>query len=353
MTERKVHIASFPMPNPDTYYFWLYYQHLEKYGYNLVDTRGQNFDCEWVQHNSPRIQIIHFHWPAYIYSDKNFTCFVQKLISFFKAIREAKRSGYKILWTIHNLFPHERNNIVLEYIGRIILATLADVVFVHFAQAKKRVSQLFGRTKNVEIIPHGTFSLVFKNNCSKAEARTALGIASHSFVYLLFGPIRPYKGIEKAIEAFKLLNIPDSVLVIAGRPSDTKLSEFIAMESENNVSIKSFLRFIEEDEVQTFFNATDIVLLPYNNVFTSGNLFLALTFNKAVVAPDTGIISEVVDESFGIKYDPADKSALLQAMRNATEIDLEAATAASCARASLFDWKNSAAISHKAITRIT
>lgn len=351
--EPRINIASFPTPNPDTYYFWLYYQHLEKYGYRLIDTKGQNFNCDWVQQNRNHVQILHFHWPAYIYSDKSPISFIRRLISFFKALRKAKRSGYKILWTVHNLFPHEKNNMVLEYIGRIILATLADVVFVHFTQAKRRVSQLFGRTKNVEIIPHGTFSSVFKNSCTKAEARTALGIAPQSFVYLLFGPVRPYKGIEKAIEAFKSLNISDSVLVIAGRPSDTKLSEFIAMESKNNVRIKSFLRFIEEDEVQTFFNATDIVLLPYNNVFTSGNLFLALTFNKAVVAPDTGIISEVVDESFGIKYDPADKSALLQAMRNATEIDLEAATAASCARASLFDWKNSAAISHKAITRIT
>ncbi|TGU70213.1 glycosyltransferase [Geomonas terrae] len=350
--EPRINIASFPTPNPDTYYFWLYYQHLEEYGYRLIDTRGQSFDCEWVQENRDRVQILHFHWPAYIYSDSSVAAFIQKLLSFYQAIREAKRSGYKILWTVHNLFPHERNNIILEYIGRVILASLADVVFVHFAQAKKKVSLLFGRTKNVEIIPHGTFSSIFKNNCSKAEARTALGLAPQSFVYLLFGPVRPYKGIEKAIEAFKLLDISDSVLVIAGRPSDKGLSETVIAEAQNDDRIKPFLKFIEEDEVQFFFNAADVVLLPYNNVFTSGNLFLALTFDKPVIAPATGIITEVVDSSFGIIYDPADKGALLAAIKTVMQMDLVTAATASAARARLFSWQSSAEISHQAITRI-
>ncbi|WKZ32182.1 MAG: glycosyltransferase [Thermodesulfobacteriota bacterium] len=349
MAERAIEIASFPMPDEDTYYFRLYYDALAKHGYKIVDTKGKSFGPAWLKENSGRVRILHFHWPAYLYSDRNALVFLKKLLLFILNLRRAKSMGYKIAWTVHNLFPHERNNMALEYAGRLAISWFSDVVFVHFLEAKGMVSRFFLRKKDVYMIPHGNFSAIFENKCGRDEARKRLGIPPDAFVYILFGPVRPYKGIESAIQAFKKMDDKGSVLIVAGNPKDKHLGDFVSDEARSNTRIFPFLRFIEKNEVQYFFNASDAVLLPYRQVFTSGNLFLALTFSRPVVAPDMGIISEVVDDSCGVKYSPdAANENLLEAMRKIRTVDFAKASEAACVKASAYSWERSAEISRMA-----
>ncbi|MBW7957116.1 MAG: glycosyltransferase [Deltaproteobacteria bacterium] len=344
-----IKIASFPMPDEDTYYFRLYYDALQKHGYKIVDTRGKTFGPAWLRENRGRVRIVHFHWPAYLYSDRNPLVFLKKLLLFILNLRRAKSMGYKIAWTVHNLFPHERNNMALEYAGRLAMSCFSDVVFVHFVEAKEMLSRYFLRKNDVYIIPHGNFSAVFENKCGREEARERLGIPPGAFVYLLFGPVRPYKGIENAIQAFKKMDDKGAVLIVAGNPKDKHLGEFLSAEAMSNTRIFPFLRFIERNEVQYFFNASDAVLLPYKQVFTSGNLFLALTFSKPVVAPDMGIISEVVDDSCGVKYSPDEANEnLFNAMQMVRSVDYAKAAEAARQKALAYSWERSAEISKKA-----
>jgi len=353
MNANIINIASFPMPNEDTYYFKLYYDALAKYGYNILNTRGKKFDANWLKENKGKIQILHFHWPAYIYSNRNALVFYKNLKSFISNIRLAKSTGYKVAWTVHNIFPHERWNMLLEYLGRLALAWLSDVIFVHFGRAKKLLFFYFGRIRKVYLIPHGNFQTVFENNCTKEDARARLGIPANAFVYLLFGSIRHYKGVEDAMQAFKQMNAQDTVLLIAGSPSDKELSAWITEEAKADPRVITFLKFINKEDVQFYLNATDVVLLPYKNVFTSGNLFLALTFRKPLVAPDIGIISEVVDKNCGCKYAPDKKNiGLLEAMRNIREIDFAQTVNSAYEKTLFFDWEKSAEISNKAFKQI-
>jgi len=346
---RPVYIASFPTPADDTYYFWLYYEALAKLGYELANTRGVTLTEEWLEKNAGKIDIIHFHWPAYIYSKKNFKDFYHSLIHFVRLLRKAKSLKYTIAWTVHNIFPHERNNLVLEYAARFCLARLADVLFVHFKEAKATVGKRFFRFKDIHEIPHGNFFSVFQNNCTREEARTRLNIPVDSFVYLVFGPVRPYKGIEEALDAFERTATAKDVLLVVGNCSDEKTGKWLTDKAEADPRIVPHLRFVPKDEVEFFFNASDVVLLPYKKIFTSGNLFLAFTFGKPVICPDMGIISEVVDSNVGIMYKPSqDSSALAEAMRGIKNLDYDKACAAAFGKARSFTWEEAAIRSEQA-----
>lgn len=337
-----VNIASFPTPADDTYYFWLYYEALAKLGYELVNTRGVSLTEEWLEANAGKVDIIHFHWPAYMYSKKDFKKFYHSFLRFVKLLLKARSLQYQIAWTVHNIFPHERNNQLLEYVTRFCLAALADVLFVHFREAEAIVNRTFFRFRNIYQIPHGNFISVFENSCSQQEARARLYIPSDAFVYLVFGPVRPYKGIEEAVDAFQKVATEKDVLLLVGNPSDDGISTWITAKAEQDGRIVPHLRFIPKTEVQFFFNATDVVLLPYKRIFTSGNLFLALTFARPVVCPEMGVISEVVDSSFGLMYNPGDGSALASAMRDVKKLDQGKARAQAFKAAQSFTWEEAA-----------
>ncbi|WP_129127972.1 glycosyltransferase [Geomonas oryzae] len=341
-----VYIASFPTPADDTYYFWLYYEALEKQGYHLVDTRGVRLGETWLEENAGKISIIHFHWPAYIYSKEAPWEFFKSFLSFCKLLLKARSLGYQIAWTVHNIFPHERHNILLEYLTRFCLAHLADVIFVHFEGARHTVSRRFLTFKNIHKIPHGNFRTVFPNNCTRAEARERLGLQPESFVYLIFGPVRPYKGIEEAVAAFREIAAPEDILLVAGNPSDRHISEWLSTTADLDPRIVPRLRFVLKEDVQYYFQASDVVLLPYKKIFTSGNLFLALTFGRPVVCPNIGIMSEVVDTEVGIKYDlRSDGSSLIEAMREIKWRDHKKCCEAALKKAESFTWEEAAAIS--------
>jgi beta-1,4-mannosyltransferase len=346
---RIIYIASFPTPANDTYYFWLYYEALAKLGYELVDTRGISLTEEWLRNNVDKVQIIHFHWPAYIYSKKEFAEFLTSITKFKAMLALARDLGYTIAWTVHNIFPHERNNLCLEYLARLYLARFSDLIFVHFEKARTMVGRYFFRFRNVHVIPHGNYQTVFPNNCSRSEARTQLGLEPDAFVYLIFGPVRPYKGVEEAIDAFETTATEKDRLLLVGNPSDEKISSWIQEKARANGKIVPHLRFVPKEEVQLFFNASDVVLLPYKRIFTSGNLFLALTFGKPVIAPDMGIISDVVDASFGIKYRPSSNGAALAgAMRDIRSLDHRQACSRALKRADSFTWEEAALRSDRA-----
>lgn len=339
-------VACFPMPLSHAYYFWLYHEALERHGFEVVDTRGRFLTFRWLFENAGHVRILHFHWPAYLYSNSSFLVFLKRLTLFVVRLVTARLLGYKVVWTMHNIYPHEKNNPVLEYAGRFALVQIANVVFVHFSGARKVLRNKFFRKRNVFEIPHGNYHNIFTCNSSKAEARSRLGVPDGSFVYLILGQVRPYKGIDDAIETFGRTSRPGDVLLIAGNPYNNAEKEWLERETEEMPGVILFLRHIEEDEMEYFFKASDVVLLPYKSIFTSGNLFLAFTFGKPVIAPDMGIISELVDDSVGIKYTPDESNNnLTKALENIKRLDLESLGHASYERGLTFLWDNAADIS--------
>jgi glycosyltransferase involved in cell wall biosynthesis len=167
--------------------------------------------------------------------------------------------------------------------------------------------------QKVVVIPHGINNRVPRRDLSQKEARGKLGIEPTAHAILFFGQIDEYKGVEKLIDAASLLvrENPAVVLMIAGKPkrqmtNAAKLkSQAANILPESNVLFR--LQFIPVDEVETYFAASDCLVLPYKRIYQSGVIFLAYRFGLPIIATDVGSFHEdVIDGVTGFICKPDD-----------------------------------------------
>jgi glycosyltransferase involved in cell wall biosynthesis len=159
------------------------------------------------------------------------------------------------------------------------------------------------------------------------------GFTSEQTVFLFLGQIRKYKGIDDLIIAFNRVQqkFPHTHLIIAGKPMDQINIEELDIEPGAKSKITLVERYIPDHELQLFFNATDITVLPYKNILTSGSLLNAMSFSCPVIAPRVGMTEEIIQDGYnGFVYELNDVESLTKAM-------LKLATLNESSRKSLFN----------------
>lgn len=110
----------------------------------------------------------------------------------------------------------------------------------------------------------------------------------------MFGQISTYKGIENVLKSFSGLE-GNSVIIIAGpvKKGNTELHERIQTVSMGNKRMKYIPEYIPEDHIPYFFNAADACILNYDDILTSAGAVMAISYQKPLIAPDLGCISEL------------------------------------------------------------
>ena len=107
----------------------------------------------------------------------------------------------KIVCIADNVVPHDK-----RFGDHAFTKYFIKPVDAFITMSDKVLSDLrtFTQTKPAVLQPHPLYD-VFGNAVSKQEARTHLGINQDSFVFLFFGFIRKYKGLDMLLEAFAKL----------------------------------------------------------------------------------------------------------------------------------------------------
>ena len=85
--------------------------------------------------------------------------------------------------------------------------------------------------------------------------------------------------------------------------------------------------------------SADVLVLPYDDVLTSGSVLLSMSFGKPIIAPRIGCIPEVLDDQGSFLYYPNEEEGLLQAMQRALEANLDMMGQYNYNKARSFDWK--------------
>jgi beta-1,4-mannosyltransferase len=173
---------------------------------------------------------------------------------------------------------------------------------------------------------------------NQAEARTKLGISPDSFVYLFFGMVRPYKGIEELLDAFSRLGDPSATLLVVGSCPDAALVETINEAAQHDRRISPVLRYVGNEEIQYFMRAANVVVLPFSDIFTSGSAVLAMGFGRALLVPRIGCLPSYVDSRGGLLYEPGDNR-LHEAMRLVAAADLRSMGRHNRSVAERLDWR--------------
>jgi len=282
----------------------LLYSALNNLGVNVIEAKRVA--------NNPFIpfDILHLHWPEYPLSE-GLPKLITGLIRVFALTLLAKMRGAKVVWTVHNLRPHERRWPKLEPLFYKWLVTVVDgAIFL-----SKRTAALVREDpllrpllhKPWVVIPHGHYRDAYPSPPSREKAREQLGLDDGARVLLFFGQMRPYKGIEQLMEAFRCVRDPDVRLLIAGKPSSPAYAECLRNRATEDHRIVFLPGFFAEREVPVFFAACDVVVLPYTSILNSGSVLLALSFEKPVLAARLGSLPEIakgLEEGWVMLYDP-------------------------------------------------
>jgi glycosyltransferase involved in cell wall biosynthesis len=265
-----------------------------------------------------RSQIIHFQWVADPTQDYYFIVLLQLL-------------RFKVIYTAHDVVPHEHDTSENRTAFHRIYQRV-DKLIVHSERIKKEIIELFSVDKDkIYVIPHGSYDFFFnRQNFSKETARQLLDIPLEKRVILFFGLIRRYKGLEYLVDAFEEVkkSAGNIMLLIAGQVCDGDPEAFrhysnLMGQLACRDDVMCINEYIPLKEVEQYFSAADVVVLPYVQASQSGVLLLAYAAGRPVIVTDTGGLSEVVESGrSGYIIPPKDVQALVRAL---TEIVQEPA----------------------------
>lgn len=199
------------------------------------------------------------------------------------------RSRPQVL-TMHNVIRRDRS-------AR-RLADRMDAVIVH----TRHGAELLGGGPRVHVIPHGAFEHLMHQADERPLPPDLAAVEAP--VVLCFGVVRPYKGVDLLIEAFR--SIHDAELWVVGRPLGVSID---ALNAPPNVRFVA--RYVADAELPAYFRRADLLVLPHRSVDVSGVLFAGLAFSKAMVLSDVGGFRELVAEhGAGRLVPPGDPEAL-------------------------------------------
>lgn len=152
---------------------------------------------------------------------------------------------------------------------------------------------------NIIVIPHA----VFKGY----NSRPLFEDYQQYNRFLFFGRIIKYKGIEVLLNSMNeiIRRHPQATLVIAGNGD---ISPYKALFEKLKNNLELHIKWIEDNDVESYFNDIDFVVLPYTHASQSGVIPLAYAFGKPVIASKIGGLPEQVDENVtGLLVNPGNE----------------------------------------------
>lgn len=230
------------------------------------------------------VKIIHTQW--YIFSPVDW-----------KYHQILRKKGIKVITMINDLLPFNKKFYDFYYHKKIY--SHADVVIT---QARMNIETLIDkfnvRKSNIVYIPLGNV-MEYADNATREESLDYLKIDDKDRpIILFFGQIKKVKGVDVLITAMNdvVKKYPDALCIIAGKVWHDDFSKYQNMieKYKLNNNIRTDIRFIDDNEIKYYFNAADIVALPYRQIYQSGVVLLAFAYEKPVVATTEGEFLTVV-----------------------------------------------------------
>jgi len=217
----------------------------------------------------------------------------------FTAIRFLTKTNICLI--VHNCLPHEHvpgaafmSKSVLKMAHRLIMHGLSESdLGIRIGLKKENIVTAFHPIYDQFALP--------------TEPRESIkrGLGLRKMVFLFFGFIKPYKGLECLVEAFCNLaaRYPDVSLLVVGEqfhetqgknPENDPLLRNLPLDDPIRKQIVRIDRYVANEEVGSYFSVADVLVTPYLSVTQSGPLQVAYAFDKPVIASDLPAFRECV-----------------------------------------------------------
>jgi glycosyltransferase involved in cell wall biosynthesis len=219
-----------------------------------------------------------------------------------------------LVLTAHDLLPREASPGQTR--GQRRLYDAVDAVIVHSEYGRRTLAGLGVDAAKVHVVHHGAFEHLVVTTAEPPRLPAELDDGEGAVV-LFFGLLRPYKGVEVLLEAWRQLErsraIDRGELWIVGQPR----MPLEPLRRRAGPGVRFVARFVSEDELRALFHRADVVVLPYartERLDYSGVLATALAFGKAIVLTEVGGFPEVAAQGAAWLVPPDDPTALADAL---------------------------------------
>lgn len=235
----------------------------------------------------------------------------------------AKKYCKAVVTTVHNVLPHEVSKLDRNLHKQ--WYKISDALIVHNEATRECLVKLFPFTESkIAVVPHGAYSNLYNNNQTEYTEREP------KIHFLLFGQMRPYKGIDILIQAIPYLKeeIRKKIrITIAGNQlpgqDRTDYAEMIRKyHSEDCIDFQK--RRVPDEELPELFEKADFCLFPYKEIYGSGALLMAYTYDKPVIASNVPAFIEETDNGrTGILFSSGNPKELAEAIERAVSMNKE------------------------------
>lgn len=244
-------------------------------------------------------RVVHMHWVHGFAMTGAASCPALRRISqiwFGICLAAMKLLGIRLVWTAHNVLPHEAV-FADDLAARRRLVRACDLVLVHSQFALGELNALGLTPRRAAVTPHGPFPA----SPPAAELRPP-GSGSGPRRLLFIGRVREYKGVTDLLDAFEARPGLDAQLVVAGECDDARLRSELVAAAARDSRVTLRLRRAGDRELSLLLGDADAVVLPFRRVTTSGSALLALSHGRPLVVPCWPALAELPGDAV-LRYD--------------------------------------------------
>lgn len=235
--------------------------------------------------------VLHYHWLHRIFDQADSAREAKKVATRFgDRLQRQKEAGHQIVWTVHNVLSHAAAFPDEELALREVVANIANVIHVMNPRTADlcKPSYQLDESKIISV-PHSSYKDVYGDYVCARQARFELGLKPEDTAFLLFGSLGQRKGTRQFLGEIDRLQGTlkgRATVVVAGSPGDAAFMDELQMLVAGRSDVKLFPKHIDDQAVQIFFKASDVVVCPYPQGLNSGVMATAATFARPVVVPD-------------------------------------------------------------------
>jgi glycosyltransferase involved in cell wall biosynthesis len=213
-------------------------------------------------------------------------------------LQTARLLGVHVVWTAHNVLPHDPV-FADDVAARRALVAASDLVIAHSDSALTGLAALGAIPRRSAVIPHGPLAPV-----PPAASWPAPGSRSGPRRILFFGKILEYKGVDDLLSAFAALPADTAAdLTVAGQCDDPALkAQLRALARAGGQHVTLWLGRVPEQDVGPLLTWADAVVLPYRRATTCGCAMLALAHGRPLIVPPLDAFAHLPGEAL-IRYD--------------------------------------------------
>ncbi len=226
-------------------------------------------------------------------------------------------AGGRLVWTLHNVLPHEHAHRWAEVELSQFLADRADLVHVLSEQTAALVAPSYHLDPaKVVVIEHASYLGCYPDSMPREQARARLGLRADQVALVALGGIRPYKNLDTLVDVVDDLGTRDPALqlLVAGRVTPSPAAELLRERCERDPRVTASFEHVPDEEIQVWMKAADLAVLPYRDILNSGAFLLAETFGLPVVAPRAGALCGSEHRAHVRLFAPGDRASLAEAI---------------------------------------